>query len=164
MIDKSGELKGTEAELPLLEIILQRRDKINEHLQKGVSGKQPQTIGGSLVQTPHQEYNHDSQQKNPSPPAGQPKFYYHIVRTNRILKESYKISPHLRPWLWTLIRDCFHWQSNKDKDPKAGLLYFTLRLDSLSFWTASIMWSKMCISRRKERNKSKPDDLHWPAL
>lgn len=65
MIDKSGELKGTEAELPLLEMILQRRDKINEHLQEGSCGKHAHTIGSSLARMPHQKHSHHGKEQTP---------------------------------------------------------------------------------------------------
>lgn len=66
MIDKPGELKGTEAELLLLEMILQRRDKINEHLQEGSSGKHAHTIGNSLARMPHQKHSHNGEEQTPS--------------------------------------------------------------------------------------------------
>lgn len=66
MIDKSGELKGTEAELPLLEMILQRRDKINEHLQEGSRGKHAHTIGSSLTRMPHQKHRWNGEEQTPS--------------------------------------------------------------------------------------------------
>lgn len=52
MIDKSGELKGTEAELLLLKMILLGRDTINERLQEGSSHKHAHTIGGSKAAMP----------------------------------------------------------------------------------------------------------------
>lgn len=66
MIDKLGELKGTEAELLLLEIILQQRDKINEHLQEGSSGKHAHTIGCPIARMPHQKHSHNSEEQTPS--------------------------------------------------------------------------------------------------